>query len=122
MERFLPKKEETLMHISVRRSTTAALMAAFLSWIVPGAGFAEEPTPGQTPALARLAADGRALLPVVVSADAPDRVRQAAQTLATYLGRISDARFEVRTGDGRTGLAVGLPAHFPALPFPKRWD
>ena len=70
----------------------------------------------------RLAAEGKALLPVVVAADAPPRVRQAAQALADYLGRISGARFEVTAGDGTAGLAVGLPAHFPALALGKLWD
>ncbi len=97
------------MYRSVRRSTAAFLTVAFLSWIVSGAGVAQEPATGHTPAAVRLAADGRALLPVVVSADAPDRVRRAAQSLATYLGRISDARFEFRTGDGTTGLANPTP-------------
>ncbi len=104
------------MRISVCRSTAAVFLATLLRCIVPGAGLAEEP------AVVRLVADGRALLPVVVAADASDRVRQAAQTLAAYLGRISDARFEVRTGDGTTGLALGLPAHFPTVPIQKPWD
>src|SRR4051794_32942641 len=63
-----------------------------------------------------VAAGGKALLPVVVAKDAPARVRQAARTLADYLGRISGAKFDVVEGDGRTGLAVGRAADFPGLP------
>lgn len=62
-----------------------------------------------------LAADGRALLPVVVGAGASERVRAAAQTLAQYLGKITGAPFAVSVGDGRTGIAVGIETDFPAL-------
>lgn len=69
----------------------------------------------------RLAADGKPLVPVVVSKDASPRIREAAGELAAYLGKMSGARFEVATGDGTTGLAVGLPGQFPALPFKDKW-
>jgi hypothetical protein len=74
------------------------------------------------PQAANLAAEGKALLPIVVARGTSDRVRQAAQTLARYLGRIAAARFEVITGNGESGIAVGLAADFPAIrtdePFP----
>lgn len=41
----------------------------------------------------------------------------AARTLAEYLQRISGAKFEVSTGDGKEGIAVGTAPDFPALPF-----
>ncbi len=69
----------------------------------------------------RLTADGKALLPVVVSGEASQRVRQAARTLADYLQRISGAKFEVVRGDGTSGIAVGVAAHFPALPSSALW-
>lgn len=70
----------------------------------------------------RLAAGGKALVPVVVSEAAPERVKAAARTLADYLGRISGATFTVVPGDGSSGIAVGLPAHFPAVAMPGLGD
>jgi len=57
---------------------------------------------------AQLARDGKALMPVVVADGASERVRATAQTLASYLGKISGASFDVRTGDDRSGIVVGL--------------
>src|SRR5688500_14210072 len=68
-----------------------------------------------------IARDGKALVPVVVAADASPRVKQAATDLATYLGKIAGARFEVATGDGTTGIAVGLPKSFPKLGHQDKW-
>ncbi|HEX8200854.1 MAG TPA: hypothetical protein VF590_10220 [Isosphaeraceae bacterium] len=68
-----------------------------------------------------LARGGTALWPVVVAEDASPRIRTTAADLAGYLGTIAGATFEVTTGDGTTGLAVGLPAQFPALPVAGRW-
>ncbi len=45
--------------------------------------------------VARLAGNGRPLLPVVVSAKASPRIRTAAATLADFLGRISGGKFVV---------------------------
>ena len=50
-----------------------------------------------------LAKDGKALHSVVVSEDAGERVKAAAQTLADYLGRITGGTFVVETGDGASG-------------------
>ncbi|MHC4250950.1 MAG: DUF4838 domain-containing protein, partial [Planctomycetota bacterium] len=66
---------------------------------------------------ARLASGGRSLVPVVVGAKASERVRAAAGTLAEYLGRISGAEFAVETGDGRSGIAVGLLEDFARHPM-----
>ncbi len=62
------------------------------------------------------------MLPIIVSDQASPRVRQMAGTLAEYLGRISDARFEVKTGDGRSGIAVGVGSDFSAWPFKDTFD
>jgi len=64
-----------------------------------------------------LARGGQALLPVVTAADASDKVRKAAEELASCLGKITGGTFEVTTGDGASGIAVGTAADFPALPF-----
>src|SRR4051794_32459534 len=69
-----------------------------------------------------LAADGKPLVPVIVAKNTSERVRLAARTLADYLGRISGAKFAVETGDGTTGVVVGLPEQFPALALKNPWD
>lgn len=79
----------------------------------------EKPAPATT---VRLAAGGRALLPVVVPARPSERVRRAASILADYLGRISGATFAVEAGDGRAGIAVGLARDFPVLDLQSFWD
>jgi hypothetical protein len=63
----------------------------------------------------RLAAQGRAEHPVVVSERAAPATRELAQTLAQYLEKISGAKFEVVVGDGLGGIAVGTAADWPAL-------
>jgi hypothetical protein len=63
----------------------------------------------------RVAADGKALVPIVLGTHPSNRVREAAQSLANYLGKIADAKFEVTTGDGTSGIVVGVPADFPAI-------
>lgn len=73
------------------------------------------------PETAHLAREGKALMPVVVAEGASERVRQAARELAAYLSKIAGAAFEVKADDGRTGIAVGLPADFPASPFHGLW-
>ena len=69
-----------------------------------------------------LAIAGKPALPVVVSSGASERVRKAAATLADYLGRISGGHFEVTTGEGKNGIAVGLLSDFPALKISEPWD
>lgn len=60
----------------------------------------------------RLAENGRALLPVVVSPRASPQTREVAAELASYLARIAGADFEVRTGDGSEGIVLGTKAEF----------
>ncbi len=64
---------------------------------------------------ARLAAGGEALMAVVLVPDASETLRVAANDLATFLGRISGAEFAVTTGDGSSGIVVGLASQFSAL-------
>jgi hypothetical protein len=102
-----------------RRALRLSVCAA-LAWLclVPltASVSAQQPTP------AALAADGKALRPVVVAKNASSRTQAAARTLAAYLGRISGAKFAVAEGDGRAGIAVGLPEHFPAVGLKNPWD
>src|SRR3954466_13918231 len=65
------------------------------------------------PAELPLAADGKALVPVVVSRKASPATKQVAAELAGYLGRITGAKFEVVAGDGTTGIVLGTLAEFP---------
>src|SRR5262249_19724887 len=60
----------------------------------------------------QLASGGKALQPIVVIAQASPRVRSIASDLAAYLGRISGAKFDVVTGGGTTGIALGLATDF----------
>lgn len=71
---------------------------------------------------APLTRDGQALQRIVVAEQASERERKAAQTLADYLEKITGARFNVITGDGKTGLAVGKLAGFPNLQLVNLWD
>jgi len=85
------------------------------TFLMAGAAVVAEPALGvssRAPSVA-LAKDGRALLPVVVPGTANARVRQAASTLATYLERISGARFELTTDSREAGISVGLAVDAP---------
>lgn len=62
-----------------------------------------------------LAERGVARLPIVVADQATQETKDSAAKLAEYLGKISGAKFEVRTGDGSQGIAVGREADFPKL-------
>lgn len=80
------------------------------------------PAPAQQPARVVLTSEGRAAMPVIVGRNASARIRSIARTLADHLQRISGAAFEVTTGDGLKGLAVGVPADFPALELDRKLD
>lgn len=69
-----------------------------------------------------LAAEGRALAPIVISANASAETRASATMLGEYLDRISGAKFTVRTGDGAEGMAVGLAEDFPSLATGAKFD
>lgn len=80
---------------------------------------AENPTSLTAVPLAR---NGRVLLPIVVGETAGDRTKRAAATLADYLNKIFGVPFQVIRGNGREGLAIGLPQDFPDLPFRSPWQ
>lgn len=64
---------------------------------------------------ALIAAPGRPALPIVISPEASAQTRANAAELADLLGRMSGQRFEVTTGTGETGIAVGTEAQFAHL-------
>jgi len=101
------------------RNLPWVILAVFLPVLLPDAPVWAAAS--EKPVAVSLASDGKAALPVVVSAEASERSRKAAQSLAEYLGWISGAKFMVTTGDGKTGIAVGRPSDFPSLALP-RWD
>jgi hypothetical protein len=70
-------------------------------------------TAAAKPAELPLAADGKALVPVVISERASPATKQVAAELAGYLGRITGAAFEVVTGDGTRGVVLGTLDEFP---------
>lgn len=65
------------------------------------------------PAESHLAADGKALVSVVISEKASRATKLAAVELADYLGRITGAKFEVVAGNGTKGIVLGTLAEFP---------
>lgn len=69
----------------------------------------------------RLAGDGLATMPIVVSRRASDHVRNAAQTLSEYLQEIAEAKFDVQAGDGSRGIVVGMSRDFHDLPITQRF-
>ncbi len=72
---------------------------------------------GKTPLL--LAKNGKALLPIVLSAKASDATKAVAKELAESLKRISGASFEIQTGDGSYGLVLGNIQEFPVPALAK---
>ncbi len=89
-----------------RKPAIAVLVALLLAATVNSVAAAPAPT-------VTLANNGNATFPIVVSENARDEVRLAAQTLAAYLSQISGGTFVVKTGDGQQGIAVGLHDDFP---------
>ena len=74
------------------------------------------------PTYALISSDGQALMDVVVGSDASRQVRDAAQDLADYLGRITGGDFRVVTGTGTRGIAVGSFKDFPILGLDDLFD
>lgn len=69
-----------------------------------------------------LAVNGKALHPIVVSPEASERVRAAADTLARYLGQMAGTEFAVTAGSGETGIAIGNSNDFATLQLASRFD
>ncbi|MDD5707460.1 MAG: DUF4838 domain-containing protein, partial [Kiritimatiellae bacterium] len=72
--------------------------------------------------IAELADGQQANYKVVVGAAASATTQAAAAELTNYLGRITGMPFELATGDGRQGLAVGAAADFPELGLASEFD
>ncbi len=87
--------------------TMVAAPLALLTLFAAAAASAADQAP------AALASDGRALLPIVISAHASPATVAVAAELAEYLGRISGARFAIEAADGSRGIVLGTLAEFP---------
>src|SRR5687768_13961437 len=96
------KRDQNLMF------SAAGLILFFITAIAPVVA---------APSTVRLADNGKALLPIIVSPKTSEGVRATAQTLADYLGKMSGAKFTVQNGDGTSGIVLGLPADFDKLPI-----
>lgn len=68
-----------------------------------------------TPVKVLIAEDGKALLPIIISENASASTKSNASKLAEYLGKIGGAKFKIETGDGTSGISIGLATDFPAL-------
>ncbi len=64
-----------------------------------------------------LAADGQAMMPIVIGEDADSSLEVAAQELAEYLERISGAPFEIERSSTPYGIVLGTPQDFEVLPM-----
>lgn len=64
---------------------------------------------------AKLAGDGRVLLPLMIGGNASASTKATAAELATYLTRITGAPFDVETGSGAEGIMLGRASDFPEL-------
>jgi hypothetical protein len=60
-----------------------------------------------------IAENGAAKLPIVVSDKATAEIKARAEDLAGYLGKITGAKFEVKTGSAGPGILVGTIQDFP---------
>ena len=59
---------------------------------------------------------------VTTSVDAAEEINKTAAILADYLERISGNRVAIQTGDGRSGIAVGVAEDFPELGHQPLFD
>ena len=102
----------TLPHPLVRVVVLFVLALGTVGAALPPANAAPKPATVRKPGLL-LAADGKALAPIVISKEASPATRAVAEELAQYLQRISGASFSVQTGDGSRGIVLGTLAQFP---------
>ena len=60
-----------------------------------------------------LAQNGKALLPIILSDKASAQTKAVATDVADILQRMTNATFEIKVGDGKTGLVLGNAKEFP---------
>ena len=94
----------------------ALLWFALAGHAAPASGVhITEVTRNETPSKITLplAREGKALLPIIISDKASNSTKAVASELSEYLKRISGASFEVKTGDGTSGIVLGNMKEFP---------
>jgi len=72
-----------------------------------------------SPATLQLARGGKALLPIVISDKASAGTKAVAADLKKYLDQMSGANFEIKTGDGTSGIVLGNKDEFPVPALDK---
>jgi len=60
-----------------------------------------------------LAQNGKALMPIIISEQASAQTKAVAADMADILKRMTDATFEVKAGDGKSGIVLGNINEFP---------
>ncbi len=69
-----------------------------------------------------LAENNEAKFPIVISEKASETTRDNANTLASYLQKMTGAKFAVEKGDGSSGIVLGVQSDFTALPKKSDFD
>ncbi|HEY3780265.1 MAG TPA: DUF4838 domain-containing protein [Fimbriimonadaceae bacterium] len=69
-----------------------------------------------------LSLNGSALLPIVISPNASAETKTDANTLAKYLDSITGGQFQVTTGDGSSGIALGTFSDFNLPDVKNPWN
>lgn len=67
-----------------------------------------------------VAKNKKAFFPIVISQNASEMVRRTASDMKAYLEKMCGADFKIITGDGTSGIAIGVANDFPDLPFSKK--
>ncbi len=81
-------------------------------WLVWGNALA-----GAEPPTVEISRQSTAALAITIGEQASPDVKKSAEQLATYLQKLSGAKFAVQIGDGSSGIIVGQPTDFTHLPF-----
>jgi hypothetical protein len=103
-------------HVTVVGAFQTACLLAGLTVLCAGAATCVTPEGFALPQRAdpvKLAAQGQALVPIVISPDASDAVRTLAVTLQDHLQRITGASFVIETNATPGGITLGTVTNYP---------
>ena len=99
------------------KTSIAAVIGVACCLAVSGCAFAAPSATSETTAQSSagllLAQNGEAAQPIIIPAKSSDATKAVARELAEYLGRITGATFEIKEGDGSSGIVLGTLAQFP---------